>query len=142
MMDLNSDPDVVRYTGDTALSSLEEATEIIKSLVEQFAARQLGRLVVIHRETGELLGWCGLKWHESEGGADLGFRFRQSAWGHGYATEASRACLEWAKARNNPEYIFASAHLDNVRSCRVLEKVGFKPMDVVDDEGFTRFERG
>jgi RimJ/RimL family protein N-acetyltransferase len=142
MMDLNSDPEVVRYTGDTALSSVEAATVIIRSLERQFTERRLGRLAVAHRESGELLGWCGLRWFESEGGVDLGFRFRQSAWGKGYATEASRACLAWADAEPGIDYIFARAHPDNWRSCRVLEKLGFQRRDDIDEEGFMLFEWG
>ncbi|MCB0778732.1 MAG: GNAT family N-acetyltransferase, partial [Flavobacteriales bacterium] len=30
-----------------------------------------------------------------DGQVDLGYRLLRSAWGRGYATEASKACLEW-----------------------------------------------
>jgi len=141
MMRLNADPEVIRYTGEGALESTEQAEAIIEALQKQFQSRQLGRLVVCERQTGEPLGWCGLKWYEEEGGVDLGYRFLRSAWGKGYATEASKACLRWAATQKGLDYIFAHAFEANIASCRVLEKVGFQRSGKADEQGILRFEQ-
>jgi len=140
MMALNSDPEVVRYTGDIAFDDPSVAVEVIASLQRQFAERQLGRLVAVDRVSGERLGWCGLKWHEAEQGVDLGFRFFRAQWGKGYATEASRACLDWLFRATDIRVVFAGAMPENIGSVRVLEKLGFTASDGPMDEGFQRFE--
>ncbi|TNE87650.1 MAG: N-acetyltransferase [Deltaproteobacteria bacterium] len=139
MLRLNADPEVVRYTGDSAFGALSEAEAVVRALEQQWAEHRLGRLVVVDRVSGERLGWCGLKWHASEAGVDLGFRLLRSVWGLGYATEAGAACLGEADRRGLR--VFANAMPANVGSVRVLAKLGFRPTERVDEDGFMRFVR-
>jgi [ribosomal protein S5]-alanine N-acetyltransferase len=145
MVELNSDPMVVRYTGDVAFSHPSQALEVIASLQRQFAERRLGRLIVRDRETSEVLGWCGLKWHAKEEGMDLGFRFLRRHWNHGFATESAQACLRWLRQQTDDGLgpnarVFANAMEANIGSVRVLEKLGFEPTGAKDADGFLRFE--
>ena len=139
MIALNADPEVVRYTGDVAFTERSEAEAVVASLEQQYRERRLGRFVVLDRHTGERLGWCGLRWFEQEGGADLGFRFFRAVWGRGYATEAGRAYLDYGAALGVPR-IFANAIPSNIGSVRVLEKLGFRRTGTFDADGFERFE--
>ena len=125
-MELNTDPEVVRYTGDSAFQSEETAREVIASLTKQFHERKMGRFVVMELKSKTWLGWCGLKWHAKEGVADLGYRFFRGYWGKGYATEAARECLNYGFQTLNHSKIVAHAQLENRASVRVLEKLGFK----------------
>ena len=61
MIELNSDPEVVRYTGNKALESEAEARAVIERLIQQYQNRRMGRMVVEDLASGEKLGWCGLK---------------------------------------------------------------------------------
>jgi ribosomal-protein-alanine N-acetyltransferase len=124
MLRLNADPLVVRYTGDVAFQDRSEALAVIASLQAQHA-RRMGRLVVIERGTGEPVGWCGLRWHEDEGAADLGYRLLRDRWGRGYATEASAACIQYAFVDLDLPRLIARVVPQNTASVRVLEKLGF-----------------
>lgn len=126
MMQLNSDPDVVRYTGDAAFASEAEARAVVERLIHQFEAWRMGRLVVLHRRTGEELGWCGLRWHEDLEVADLGYRFFRRHWGEGYATESAGACVRHAFEELGLPRLVAHAMPENVASIKVLEKLGFR----------------
>ncbi|XXX73153.1 GNAT family N-acetyltransferase [Sorangium sp. So ce134] len=126
MMQLNADPEVIRYTGDPAFASEDEARAVIARLARQFEAFRMGRFVVSDRKTGEKLGWCGLRWHEDEGLADLGYRFFRKHWGKGYATEAAAACVRYAFEELGLPRLVAHAMLENAASVRVLEKLGFR----------------
>lgn len=126
LLDLNSDPEVMRYTGEKHLKSEEEAKALIQRIIQQFEEKRMSRFVVTHQETLEPLGWCGLKWHPDEQEVDLGYRFFQKHWGSGYATEASRACLEYGFNILALPKIVAHAETNNTGSVRVLEKLGFK----------------
>jgi [ribosomal protein S5]-alanine N-acetyltransferase len=126
MMQLNSDPEVVRYTGDAAFASDDEARAVVARLARQFEDYRMGRFIVSDRETGEKLGWCGLRWHDDHGVADLGYRFFRKHWGRGYATEAAAACIRYAVEELLLSRLVAHAMLENVASVRVLEKLGFR----------------
>jgi RimJ/RimL family protein N-acetyltransferase len=125
MVALNADPDVGKFIGEAPLDA-QRARQLVHVLQRQLEERQMARLVVLDRSTGQRLGWCGLKWMESLGAADLGYRFFKNQWGKGYATEASRACLRHGFEDLGLPRIVAEAHRDNARSLRVLEKLGFK----------------
>jgi len=125
MLELNSDPEVVRYTGNVPFESEDEARLVIEQLMLQYRERRMGRFVVEDLNTGEKLGWCGLKWHPDKGVADLGYRFHKRHWGKGYATEAGRACLSYGFDELKLPRIVADAEPENLASIHVLEKLGF-----------------
>ena len=80
---------------------------------------------MVRTEDGAVLGWCGLKRH-GDGQVDLGYRLLRSAWGRGYATEASKACLEWGFQEAGLDTIIGRVARANTASIRVLEKVGMR----------------
>ena len=70
-----------------------------------------------------IVGSCGLGRRPS-GAVEMGYWIGRQHWGKGFATEASRALIEIAKALRLPR-LEASHFLDNPASGRVLEKLGF-----------------
>jgi RimJ/RimL family protein N-acetyltransferase len=50
------------------------------------------------------------------------------AWGHGYATEAGRAAIEWAWAALDAPELISVIQPDNARSIRVAERLGMRPL--------------
>ena len=76
---------------------------------------------------GRLIGGVGF-YRRPSGVAELGFWVGRAWWGHGFATEASRAVVSHGFA--NPRLpAFSSAHFsDNPASARVLAKLGFEPV--------------
>ena len=70
-----------------------------------------------------IVGSCGLGRRPS-GSVEMGYWIGRQHWGKGFATEASRALIEIAKALKFPR-LEASHFLDNPASGRVLEKLGF-----------------
>lgn len=124
MISLNADPEVVRYTGDVAFSSPAEAEAVIASLEAQYAARRMGRFLVIERSTGAPVGWCGLRWFPEEAVVDLGYRFLRDRWGRGYATEAAQACVQYAFHDLELPSLIAHVMPENHASARVLLKLG------------------
>lgn len=130
MMHLNSDPDVIRYTGDSAFNTIQEAAQVMTRLKKQYEFDRTGRFIVELLETGEPIGWCGLRWFPEVSMHDLGYRFLKSQWGQGFATETSKACLEYAKNEIKVKKVFARAMSANKASIRVLEKLGFRPAQI------------
>ena len=94
MYELNSDPDVIRYTGDDPFASVESALDFIRKY-DAYATTGYGRFTILLKHTMEHAGWCGLKYDTSSSETDLGFRLHKKFWNKGYATEASLKCLEF-----------------------------------------------
>ena len=70
-----------------------------------------------------IVGACGLGRRPS-GAVEMGYWIARQHWGKGFATEASRALIDIAKALKLPR-LEASHFVDNPASGRVLEKLGF-----------------
>jgi ribosomal-protein-alanine N-acetyltransferase len=125
LFELNLDPEVVRYTGDTSCASISDALKIITDLSHpQFKNYKMGRFSVLLHD-GTYLGWCGLKIHpDYDNEVDLGYRFHRRFWGMGYATEASLACLKYGFEELGLTRIVAKVMPANVGSIKVVQKLG------------------
>ena len=81
-------------------------------------------LIVVDKSSREAIGLVILS--GSENGKDflLGYMLKESAWGHGYASELIQGFIEWSK-HYNISTITGGVEVDNIASRRVLEKNGF-----------------
>lgn len=125
-LDLNSDILVTQYTGDGAFENLKAAEDIVRYVISQYANNGYGRWMVIEKETGNPIGWCGLKYHDDTQDTDLGYRFMQKYWGKGYATESSLACIDYGFNTLKLKRIIGNAMKENTSSINVLKKVGME----------------
>ncbi|WP_430403636.1 GNAT family N-acetyltransferase [Fluviicola sp.] len=120
---LNLDPEVLLYTGDDPFQSVQEA----KTFLENYASYRtygFGRWGMILKETGEYLGWCGLKYTPELDEFDIGYRLMKKFWGKGYATEAAEACMKLGFEQFDMKTIVGRVVPANLASVRVLEKIG------------------
>ncbi|MBB3697448.1 GNAT family N-acetyltransferase [Flammeovirga yaeyamensis] len=120
---LNSDPEVMRFTGDVAFKNLEETLSFIRKY-NDYELHGMGRWTIRLKSTDKYIGWCGLKYHPDTQEVDIGFRLMHNAWNKGFATEAAIACLEWAK-KKEVKKVVARCMIHNSASKRVIEKLGF-----------------
>jgi RimJ/RimL family protein N-acetyltransferase len=82
-------------------------------------------LITLPEENGRIVGGCGL--HEDElAGIEVGYWIEPACWGRGYATEALRGVLSYARTIGHRR-IFSRHAADNPASGRVLRKAGFRP---------------
>lgn len=121
--DLNSNPNVTKYTGDSAFKSIDEAKQFLENY-QDYKLNGYGRWAVILKETNQFVGWCGLKLNDHE--TDIGFRFFEEEWNKGYATESAIACLNYGFEELKIRRIIGRAMKKNVWSIRVLEKIGLQ----------------
>ncbi len=134
LYELNSDPEVMRYTGDQAFTDPSDAREFLRRY-DEYARSGFGRWAVTDRKTGAFMGFCGLRRDRETGDVDLAFRLFRRHWASGYATEASRACLQAGFERFGLEEILGRAMRENLPSITVLQKLGMKYRDMVEDGG-------
>lgn len=85
--------------------------------------------LMARRDDGRAVGVCGLGGHpDADGTVELGYSVYPEAAGQGYATEASRAVLEWALARPGVARVRATVPTSNPSSVAVARKLGLEPV--------------
>ena len=73
---LCSRPAVIRYAQSTPVASLEEARELMKAApFRDYATHGYGRFACVWKESGEVIGFSGLKYVPEIGDTELGYRF-------------------------------------------------------------------
>jgi ribosomal-protein-alanine N-acetyltransferase len=132
--ELNLDQEVIKYTGDVAFQSIEEAKKFLENY-DHYHKFKFGRWAVIDKSNEEFVGWCGLKYSPEKDEVDLGFRFFQKHWNKGFASEAAQACLNYGFNDLNLKQIVGRAMKANLASFRVLEKVGMRYLKDFDFDG-------
>jgi RimJ/RimL family protein N-acetyltransferase len=75
-------------------------------------------------EPDALLGTVSLRRHARDRRAELGYWLAAPAWGHGYATEAVSATIDFGFRHLGLARIYAQVFVGNTASMRVLDKLG------------------
>ncbi|ASW76256.1 GNAT family acetyltransferase [Chryseobacterium piperi] len=128
---LDSNPEVVKYVGSPPAKDIKESEKMIKMIQQQYKDNGLGRLAVVEKESGLLIGWSGLKLLTKEINGyknvyELGYRFIPEFWGKGYAVESAKASLDFGFNDLHAKTIYACAHCENDGSNHILRKLGFE----------------
>lgn len=122
---LHAHPDVNRFV---PLLDREQAIERLDADERHWADHGHGLLAVIARDSGRFLGRAGLRYWPQFGETEVGWALRRDAWGHGYATEAARACASWGFRDFDVPYLTAMIRPDNARSIKVAERLAMTPL--------------
>lgn len=110
------------YPSDGALSW------IMTSMPRQMAGVEYA-FAVVRVEDNTLVGVTSLM-NVGQGEAELGYWIGYPYWGNGYATAANDHILRFAFKAVGIDRLYARPLIRNDASCRVLEKLGFRLLDV------------
>lgn len=121
-----SDPEVARFMIWDLHESLDDTLAWLTA--EETNLDDDGSYVwgFVLKETGLLVGSGGLQHTHMHGCFELGYNLMRDCWGMGLTTEASRAMLAFARDVLGERRIFCRHALENNRSRRVIEKLGFR----------------
>lgn len=139
ILELDSDPAVHQYLGNHPIKDVIQARDLIQFIRQQYVDNGIGRLAIIEKETDNFVGWGGFKLitnliNGHQNYHDLGYRFIKKYWGKGYATESSKAAIEFGFNKLELPVIYAIADTNNMQSKKVLEKCGFRCKEIFDYE--------
>ena len=131
-----TDPEVMTAFGGELLNR-EQMLRWLQRNLDHQDRHGYGLFSVILKESGELIGDCGLEQMEREGVgvAELGYDFRSEYWNQGFATEAACAVRDYAFDILQLPQLISLIRVGNLASKRVAEKVG---MTLAEE--FTRYE--
>ena len=140
LFEMDSNPKVHQYLWNKPLKNSSEVRPYIESVKNQYLENNIGRFVVVLKETNELIGWAGLKYNiemvnNKVDFYDIGYRLNEKFWGKGYASEASFAWLNYGFNVMKIKVMEAAAHTENIASNRILQKIGLKMTEQYMEDG-------
>ncbi len=119
--------EVVRFTGEKALSSTDEVLQLLEARqLRDYELHGYGRMACIEKATGQLIGFSGLKYLDDIDQTDVGYRFLPAVWGKGYATESSAAIMGVQAKQFGLKRIIGLVEPANLGSVQVLRKLGLR----------------
>ena len=61
MFDMNKNPNVHKYLWQTPEKAIDESIKVIEYVQKQYSENNIGRFATILKETGDFVGWTGIK---------------------------------------------------------------------------------
>jgi RimJ/RimL family protein N-acetyltransferase len=122
--ELLGDPEVMRFYPRP--KTREEAQGWINWTRKNYEQHGYG-LWVVETHDGTFVGDCGLTWQsvgEDRDQLEVGYHTVAGLQGQGFATEAARACVEFAFGHLGERHLVAIINPENQASRRVAEKLG------------------
>ena len=122
------DPEVM-YAYEHAFSDAEVNSWLERQL-KRYVTDGFGLWAVILKETGSMIGQCGLTWQDRGDGTqcvEVGYLLQRAFWHQGYATEAATACKAYAFQELGLDEVCSIIRDTNTASQRVAQRIGMEP---------------
>ena len=133
---LNTPAVMARLGGPKELHEIEAKHA---KAMQWYATRRFSFLMLVEKDTGELVGHAGIKLVDNplarnQGDHEIGWLIREDRWRRGYAEEAVRAIVDWAFGRVGAPHVVALTSDLNVASWKLMEKLGMVRREDLDFE--------
>ncbi len=115
-VELDADPEVMRYISGGRASTREEIERIVR---EVRGTRWTATLL----DSELFVGWFSLR-SSAPAEFELGYRLSRAMWGQGLATEGTRALVDHAFTARDAARVWAQTMTVNARSRAVMERCG------------------
>jgi RimJ/RimL family protein N-acetyltransferase len=133
---LYRDPEVRRYFPEGTLTYEETREELEWFLNGHPEHPELGLWATIHKESGRLIGRCGLLPCTIDGRyeVEVAYLLAKEYWGQGLGTEAARGVLEYGFERLGLPRLICLIDRENPASIKVATKIGMSFEKEGEDE--------
>lgn len=118
------------YAYEGAFSD-EEVQEWLDRQISRYQQWGFGLWAVVFKETEEMIGQCGLTmqpWKDQEV-LEIGYLFQRIHWHKGYATEAAKACKQYAFEKLHAKEVCSIIRDTNIASQKVALRNGMEKTD-------------
>lgn len=141
MFAMDKNPLVHKYLWQKPYKSINESINNIEYIQKQYIDNNIGRFATILKQTGEFIGWTGIKFINEEpvngniNFYDYGYRLNEKFWNKGYASEATKAWLDYGFNTMKIEVMNSYTHAENGASNHILERHGMQfIVDYLDED--------
>lgn len=109
----------------------EEVQGWLNRHLKRYEDYGFGLWAVVLKQTGEMIGQCGLTLQEWRGRTvpEIGFLFARAHWHNGYATEAAIACKQYAFSMLHVDSVYSIIRDTHTASQNVAMRNGMKIVD-------------
>ncbi|MFN8790059.1 MAG: GNAT family N-acetyltransferase [Bdellovibrionales bacterium] len=126
LVELETDPDVMKFTPSRRPLPLEKIEARLKDLVaKEKDLEPFGVWAAVLKDSDSVVGWL-MVLKTQHPFPELGFMIAQRVWGQGYATEAAEALVKHCFQDLALGGLVASTDPKNLVSQQVLKKLGFQ----------------
>ncbi|GGC79115.1 GNAT family N-acetyltransferase [Marinobacter halophilus] len=136
LAEILSDPEVMEYSV-RGVCDVAATKKFIDWCVECYASRGIGPWALVKKDSGDLIGFCGVG-PELVAGVEetnLGYRLARKFWNQGFATEAAIGVLGYAFGQKKFSSVVVIIEQENGASVRVSEKAGFRHYTTLEFHG-------
>ncbi len=129
LYELYRQPEVMRWVTREPRSR-EVTRRRLEAHMAQHECYGFGLCAAILKQTGRMIGRCGLIPYDGEEGVEgeLAWMYLPEHWGGGLATEFGRGMIDHGFAHLGLERMFARAYRANGASVKVMQKLGMRPV--------------
>lgn len=124
--EMNKDEEVMRYLPKCL--SFDETMLFYNRIIEEHASKGYGLYVVELKADKSFIGYTGFHGFDFDvyfsPGVEIGWRLVKKHWNKGYATEAAKACLDYARSNRMFSEVYSFTAVCNYPSQRVMQKIG------------------
>lgn len=117
-----SDPEVSRYLVWPTHKNINQTKNYIVKCIDKWSSGEDLTWVIIPTEVGHCVGMIAL--HCSPPKTEIGYVLSKKYWNQGLMTEVVSSISSWALAQEKIYRVWATCHINNMASTRVLEKSG------------------
>ena len=116
-----SDPEVTRYLSWTPHPDVAETRRVIS---EMYNVGDERTWLIEMRDTSDVVGLCAC-WRSAGHAVEIGYCLARALWGHRIMYEVLGILLETLQEDQTVYRVWATCHVDNTRSARLLRRAGF-----------------
>ncbi len=124
--EMNGNGNVMRYFPATL--SADESDAFADRIDAEFKETGFGLYAVEIKQSGDFIGYVGFHRFTFDTpfspGWEIGWRISDIFWHKGYATEAAKACLEYARERHFCDKLYSFTAIANIPSENVMKRIG------------------
>ena len=124
LFNITKDPEVMKYWIGGKYKVIEQATKKINDVNTHWTKHSFGDWGVFNSNTENLIGLCGLHYIPFMTEVNIGYIFKKSEWGKGYAYESCKTIINFGFKSLNLDCIVAVIWSDNKASIKLAEKLG------------------
>ena len=117
-----SDPEVTRYLVWPTHKNLEQTENHLKQCIANWSSGEELTWVIIPKQVEQCVGMIALRCRPPR--AEMGYVLMKKYWGQGLMSEVAGKITAWALAQESIFRVWATCHIENMASARVLEKSG------------------
>lgn len=123
---IESDSRIIEFIPWSKLSTLNECKRKIKRYINNYKKYDLNSWAVVERETNEVIGITQLIYSNKIKGVELGTKLLPGYWNKGYASELSKAIVNYGLYELGIDEITAVTDVNNAGAIKSLLNMGMQ----------------